>query len=239
MLNMVGGMVSRGVPIDGVGLQCHFIGPDPSGAGGFSSSDARKFEQTFAALRALGLDGIVTEFDLRLQTDSTTIEGNVTSRQLAQQGDQYRLIVATALSQSNCPALLTWGFTDAQSWIPWACPGYGHALPFDRSYAKKPAYEGITTAIKALPTVEENKASSLTTTLPTASAMTFGQALSNSTLSGGEGSVPGSFTFASPPVAPTRMKSEKRPVASLASMWSASQATATEIWRASSKSPAY
>lgn len=155
MLNMVGGMVSRGVPIDGVGLQCHFVGPDPSGAGGFSSSAAGYFGRTFAALDALGLDGIVTELDLRMQTDSTTMEGTVTSQQLSLQGDQYRLIVSTALSQPNCPALLTWGFTDAYSWIPGyaSFAGYGHALPFDRSYARKPAYEGITLAVNALPTV--------------------------------------------------------------------------------------
>jgi len=166
MLNMVGGMVARGVPIDGVGMQCHFQGPDTSGAGGFSSSNAKKFRQTFAALRALGLEGIVTELDLWLQTDSATTEGNVTSQQLALQGDQYRLIVSTALSEPNCPALVLWGFTDAYSWIPWAWPGWGHSLPFDRSYAKKPAYEGITNAIKALPTVVENKVSSSTTTPP-------------------------------------------------------------------------
>jgi len=166
MLNMVGGMVARGVPIDGVGMQCHFQGPDTSGAGGFSSSNAKKFRQTFAALRALGLEGIVTELDLWLQTDSATTEGNVTSQQLALQGDQYRLIVSTALSEPNCPALVLWGFTDAYSWIPWAWPGWGHSLPFDRSYAKKPAYEGITNAIKALPTVVENKATSSTTTPP-------------------------------------------------------------------------
>ena len=166
MLNMVGGMVARGVPIDGVGMQCHFQGPDTSGAGGFSSSNAEKFRQTFAALRALGLEGIVTELDLWLQTDSATTEGNVTSQQLALQGDQYRLIVSTALSEPNCPALVLWGFTDAYSWIPWAWPGWGHSLPFDRSYAKKPAYEGITNAIKALPAVVENKVSSSTTTPP-------------------------------------------------------------------------
>jgi endo-1,4-beta-xylanase len=166
MLNMVGGMVARGVPIDGVGMQCHFQGPDTSGAGGFSSSNAEKFRQTFAALRALGLEGIVTELDLWLQTDSATTEGNVTSKQLALQGDQYRLIVSTALSEPNCPSLVLWGFTDAYSWIPWAWPGWGHALPFDRSYAKKPAYEGIINAIKALPAVVGKKASSPTTTPP-------------------------------------------------------------------------
>jgi len=166
MLNMVGGMVVRGVPIDGVGMQCHFQGPDTSGAGGFSSSNAEKFRQTFAALRALGLEGIVTELDLWLQTDSATTEGNVTSQQLALQGDQYRLIVSTALSEPNCPALVLWGFTDAYSWIPWAWPGWGHSLPFDRSYAKKPAYEGIINAIKALPAVVGKKASSSTTTPP-------------------------------------------------------------------------
>jgi len=47
-----------------------------------------------------------------------------------------------------------------------------------------------------------NKATSTVTTLPTASPITFGQMLAASTLSGGAGSTAGSFTFASPTLAP-------------------------------------
>lgn len=152
MLEMVEGMILRGVPIDGVGLQCHFIGPDQSGAGGFTSSSAVYFERTFEALDALGLEAVVTELDLRMQTDSTISEGNVTSQQLIGQGEQYKLVVSTALLQPNCSALLFWGFADDHSWIPKYVGfyGFGHACPFDHAYGKKSAYDGITVALNAL-----------------------------------------------------------------------------------------
>jgi hypothetical protein len=47
-----------------------------------------------------------------------------------------------------------------------------------------------------------SKATPTITAAPTASAITYGQALSSSTLSGGEGSVPGSFAFTSPNATP-------------------------------------
>ena len=51
-------------------------------------------------------------------------------------------------------------------------------------------------------TVVVSKAPSSITTLPTAAAISFGKALSNSTLSGGAGNVAGSFAFATPAVVP-------------------------------------
>lgn len=150
LLEMVAGMVARGVPINGVGLQCHFTGPDATGAGGFTGENAQAFARTFEKLHELGLDGIVSELDLALPTDNKTSEGKVTAPQLEAQGRQYELIAFTALSQPNCPALLTWGFTDAHSWIPKFQPGKGHALLLDHSYRKKPAYRGLENALRKL-----------------------------------------------------------------------------------------
>ncbi len=151
MLDMVRGMAERGVPIDGVGLQCHFIGPCAAGEGGFCEESADAFAETFAKLGEIGLDGIVTELDLRLPTDRDDAEGAVTGAQLAAQGEQYRRIVATALAQPNCSGVLTWGFTDERSWVPRFFPGMGHALPFDRDYRKKPAYQGMRKAFEEAP----------------------------------------------------------------------------------------
>lgn len=151
LLEMVAGMVKRRVPIDGVGLQCHFMGPDANGAGGFTEKSAQAFAATFAKLHALGLDGVVTELDLRLKTDSETGEGKVTPKQRETQAKQYELVSYTALSQPNCPALLVWGVGDAHSWVPKMFPGFGHALLLDHSYQKKPAYEGVRRALHRLP----------------------------------------------------------------------------------------
>jgi len=143
MLDMARSMVARGVPIDGIGLQAHFIGPGADGTGGFCEASASAFQQTFVKLARIGLDCIVTELDLRLPTDRDDSEGAVTQAQLAEQGVQYHRIVSTALAQPNCPAIVTWGFTDAASWIPHFFKGTGHALLFDHNYRKKPSYHGM------------------------------------------------------------------------------------------------
>ena len=111
----------------------------------------RKTAGTFSKLAEIGLDGIVTELHLRLPTDGDDAEGAVTGVQLAAQGEQYRRIVATALAQPNCSGVLTWGFTDERSWVPRFFPGMGHALPFDRDYRKKPAYQGMRKAFEEAP----------------------------------------------------------------------------------------
>ncbi|MFF2514068.1 endo-1,4-beta-xylanase [Streptomyces sp. NPDC058086] len=36
-----------------------------------------------------------------------------------------------------------WGVSDKYSWIPGAFSGYGAALPYDGTYAPKPAYAGL------------------------------------------------------------------------------------------------
>jgi hypothetical protein len=60
---------------------------------------------------------------------------------------------------------------------------------------------GGSTSLSGL-SITVNKGTPTITTLPTASSITLGQALSSSTLSGGSGSVPGSFTFTSPSTVP-------------------------------------
>jgi len=146
MLLMVADMKKRGIPIDGVGLQCHFSGPDAAGRGGFTLDQATRLAETFAELRKIGLFGVITELDLSLRVG----RGSATSKQLQVQGEQYERIVHTALSQPNCPAVLLWGYSDSHSWIPKHRPGYDQALPFDRSGNRKPAYHGIRRALDSL-----------------------------------------------------------------------------------------
>ncbi len=147
MRNMISGMVSRGVPVTGVGLQGHFVGPNQNGSGGFSTTDANRLRDTFTFLAGLGLECIITELDLSLNTDSPNSEGNVTAQQLAEQGVQYERIVATALAQPNAPAVFIWGYSDTNSWIPNHRPGSGHALLFDHNHQRKPAYFGVANAL--------------------------------------------------------------------------------------------
>ena len=125
--NLMRDLKNAGAPIDGVGWQMHQIN-------GFRI-DAQ--HQTNARrLADLGLELSITEMDVRINLPAT-------SAALQQQADAYRDTVTFCLTEPNCKALLTWGFTDKYSWIPGFFSGWGDALIYDASYQPKPAYSAL------------------------------------------------------------------------------------------------
>jgi endo-1,4-beta-xylanase len=137
MYGLVKGMLSRGVPIHGVGLQFHITAkPSDVPAAGLDANIAR-----FAAL---GLQVHITELDVRIPVDAN---GNASATDLAAQAQSYHDIVSVCLKYHACTAVQTWGFTDRHSWVPHFYKGYGAALPFDKNYQSKPAYASILQAL--------------------------------------------------------------------------------------------
>jgi len=128
ILAMVTRMRSDGVPIHGVGFQCHFdCGKYPGPA---------EFAANMNRFSALGLEVQITELDIRIPLP-------VTEDKRALQARVYRDIIDAACSTTNFTAVLTWGFTDSYSWVPNFFKGYDEALPFDRGFKPKPAYDAI------------------------------------------------------------------------------------------------
>jgi endo-1,4-beta-xylanase len=127
VFNAVAGMRSRGVPIDGVGIQMH-------------SDLLRHPQQQLAAqmarYAAIGVEVAITELDVRLPVP-------VTAQTVQQQAQAYREILSICRAAPNCKTFVLWGFTDRYSWIPSAYPGYGSATPLDQNYGKKPAYDAL------------------------------------------------------------------------------------------------
>ena len=123
------GLLARGVPIHGVGLQYHVkVDEYPSPA---------EVAQNIRRFNDLGLIVHITELDVWLPP-------KVTAEHLERQAAIYRGVFETALAARNCPAVLLWGFTDRNSWVPGTSGGtYDHALIFDRDYHPKPAYDAI------------------------------------------------------------------------------------------------
>lgn len=66
---------------------------------------------------------------------------------LERQAKTYAAVTTFCLMQANCRALVLWGFTDRESWIPGFFKGFGAALIFDRLYNPKPAYEAMLRAL--------------------------------------------------------------------------------------------
>lgn len=135
--NLVSSMRSRGIPIDGVGLQMH-IGTSLSARASMPTDVA----WNMARLNALGLESDITEMDVALPLPST-------ADNLQVQAMGFSGVLQACLSASNCASFTTWGFTDKDSWIPQVRPGYGDALEFDANYQPKPAYTAMLARLNA------------------------------------------------------------------------------------------
>jgi hypothetical protein len=70
---------------------------------------------------------------------------------LDQQAQAYRDIIDFCLSESNCKALVMWGFTDKYSWIPGRFANMGDALVFDMNYQPKPSYFALRAGLDGVP----------------------------------------------------------------------------------------
>jgi endo-1,4-beta-xylanase len=125
---MLADFKARGVPVDGVGMQFHMI------AGALPS--LASMQQNFDRFAALGLKIHITELDIRVETPPS-------AGSLATQAANYRTIYQLCMGTPACEMVVTWGFTDRESWVPGTFPGWGEALLFDGSYAKKPAYDAV------------------------------------------------------------------------------------------------
>jgi endo-1,4-beta-xylanase len=126
LYDLIASLKRDGAPIDGVGLQSHFVA-------GAAPADFRAVMQKFAAL---GVDVAVTEFDLRIRLPAD-------AKSLAAQAADYASIVSACRLTPRCVGVTTWGITDDRSWIPSFFSGYGAALPFDENYRPKPAVAAI------------------------------------------------------------------------------------------------
>ncbi|KIK59612.1 glycoside hydrolase family 10 protein [Collybiopsis luxurians FD-317 M1] len=129
MLNLVKDLKSRGIPIDGVGLQCHFIvGEVPT-----------SLQSIMQQFTALGVEVAITELDIRMTLPASTALLN-------QQETDYKNVIAACKAVSGCVGVTVWDYTDKYSWVPNTFSGQGEACPWDANLQKKPAYSGITAA---------------------------------------------------------------------------------------------
>lgn len=137
MYDLIVGMQSRGVPIDGVGLQLHVSIDSPP-----NLDSVRENMDRFAEL---GLLVQFTEIDVRILN-----KFDARPNKRIEQAELYRDLLQLCIDHPACHTFQMWGFTDAHTWIydffggdyPFEAP-----LPFDPDYKPKPAYYGLIDAL--------------------------------------------------------------------------------------------
>ena len=154
-LTLLRGLVQRGVPIDGVGLQGHYYLDHPSSAA---------IEQTIKDFAALGLKVMITELDVDvLPSRGNTNIADISRREQADPGldpytaglpkdvqeklaRRYSDLFQVFLRQRKHIGRVTfWGLNDGQSWLN-NFPIHGrtnHPLLLDRELLPKPAFFAV------------------------------------------------------------------------------------------------
>ncbi len=133
---------ARNVPIHAVGVQSHLkaAGPQP-GVG---------LQNFIREVRKMGLDVYVTELDV----NTRGLEGGPEAQDYAV-AQVYRNYLGLVLPEPNVPMVLTWGITNAHTWLneskeKWALREDGarqRPLPFDDDLEPAPAFAALRTAI--------------------------------------------------------------------------------------------
>ncbi|PIL33897.1 hypothetical protein GSI_03603 [Ganoderma sinense ZZ0214-1] len=124
--NLITSLKSQGVPIDGVGLQSHFIvGEVPT-----------TLVENMREFVALGVEVAITELDIRMTLPET-------AALLEQQKADYQTVISACQAVPQCVGITIWDFTDKFSFVPSTFPGQGAACPWDANLIKKPAFDGI------------------------------------------------------------------------------------------------
>lgn len=128
-------LLAQGAPVHGIGFQGHLVN-------GWRATDGHR--ANIRRFARLGLDWQITECDVRMVLNGQP----ATPEALAAQADAYGDLIRLCRTEPGCRGFVTWGFTDAHSWIPGFRPGQGAALPLDEQYRPKPAYDAMVAALR-------------------------------------------------------------------------------------------
>lgn len=129
IFNLVKGLKDRNIPIDGVGLQCHFK---------LGQTNFEEMKKNMDRIAAIGLQTQITELDISIPQSMFNEDS------YKKQAEEYKQIVSLFLNDKNCTCLLFWGLTDGFSWIPKKSKNTrGKGLILSEDYSKKPAYYSI------------------------------------------------------------------------------------------------
>ena len=124
--NLAVRLKEKGIPIHGVGLQCHFS---------IGDVDSVKLDNTIKRFDEAGLKCIITELDMGIPSTS--------AENLEEQARCYRVITDIVLNHDNCPSMVIWGIKDNDSWRTGSNP-----LLYTSALECKPAWYAVRSALR-------------------------------------------------------------------------------------------
>ena len=144
MLQLLDGMLARGTPIHGIGLEAHLRGEQAGVLGD------ETYEAFLAQLARRGMKIFITELDVQ----DVTLPADAGTRDQAVAAVYQRFLGAT-LRQPAVKGVVTWGLADCFTWIAGYRPRQDglpvRPLPFDGNCQPKAAYYAIAQTLEAAP----------------------------------------------------------------------------------------
>jgi endo-1,4-beta-xylanase len=144
MLALLDGMLARGVPIHGIGLEAHLRADQAAVLGD------ERYEAFLAELARRGMKIFITELDVQ----DLTLPGDVGARDRGV-AEIYSRFLAASLRQPAVKGIVTWGLADCFTWIAGYRPRHDglpvRPLPFDANCQPKPAYFAIAKTFQSAP----------------------------------------------------------------------------------------
>lgn len=138
ILDLLTGMVARGVPIDALGIQSHLSAD--------LAPDFRRFGSFLSDVADLGLDLMITELDVR----DHKLPADVIERD-CRVAATYRAYLDVVLDQPRLRSITVWGLSDRYSWLvefePRDDGNPVRPLLFDHEMKRKPAWNAIANAL--------------------------------------------------------------------------------------------
>ncbi|WP_159999439.1 endo-1,4-beta-xylanase [Roseomonas sp. 18066] len=141
LLALLRGLLERKVPLDALGIQGHLHMSRPFNAASFAGF--------LAEVRALGLQVLITELDIRETWDAPQ---DIAARD-ALIAERTYAFVSTAL-EGGARTVLSWGLTDKYSWLAntqAVAMGQGRVhrgLPLDDNWQRKPMWAALARAFR-------------------------------------------------------------------------------------------
>lgn len=123
LMDLVVRLRDAGAPIDGVGLQGHFVSGQVDRAG---------LETVMQDWDELGLEVAITELDI--PTVASDEERHA---------EQYAEVMGACLAIEACVEVTLWGLTDAHTWLDDSLGPNSDPLLFDGDYEPKPAHRAV------------------------------------------------------------------------------------------------
>ncbi len=151
IIDLVKKLQSRGVPIDGIGMQMHISLEKPT---------LDDFEETLKEFSELGLEIQITEMDITVYENRTDSYPTISDELLNEQGYRVKDLFAIINKyKEHITSVTFWGFTDEHTWLRWYFVERNDwPLPFDEEQKAKPFYWGMVDPSKLTPRINEAKA---------------------------------------------------------------------------------